>query len=44
MKISITGKDLSIIVDSALRPSRKKERQRRHAPSIQDPPGLMELL
>ena len=44
MKNSITGKELSIIVNSACRTSRIIERKRRHAPSMQALPSLTELL
>ena len=36
-----TGEDLYIMFDSVHRPSRRKERQRRYAPSIQSMPSLM---
>ena len=32
------------MVNYARKPSRRRERQRRHAPSMQDTPSLMELL
>ena len=44
IKSSKTGKGLSIMVDSDSRPSRRRERQRRHAPIIQYLPSLMVFL
>ena len=44
MKNSRTGEDLYIMVDYINRPSRRNERQRRNAPSIQDLPSLMAFL
>ena len=44
MRISKTGKDLSVMVDSARRPSSRIERHRRHATIMQALPSLMELL
>ena len=41
MKNSRTGEDLYTMVNSVHRPSRRKERQRRNAPSMQDLPSLM---
>ena len=44
MKNLRTGEDLYTMVNSVHRPSRKNERQRRHAPSMQALPSLMEFL
>ena len=44
MNNSITGEDLYIMVNSVHRPSRRKERQRRHAPSMQALPNLMAFI
>ena len=44
MKISITDKDLSIMVNYAWILSGRREIQRRHAPSMQDMNSLMELI
>ena len=44
MKISRTGEDPSIMVNSTLRPSRRREIQRRHAPSMQSLTSLMVFL
>ena len=44
MKNSRTGKDLYIMVNFVHRPSRRNERQRRHAPSMQALPNLMAFL
>ena len=41
MKNLRTGEDLYTMVNSVHRPSRRKERQRRNAPSMQDLPSLM---
>ena len=43
-KSSITDKDLSIMVSSARRLSRRRERQRIHAPSMQALPILMKFI
>ena len=44
MKSKINGEDLSTMANSSHIPSRKRERQRRHAPSILDLPSLTTLL
>ena len=44
MNNSRTGENPSIMVHSALMPSRRRERQRRHAPSMKSLPSLMEFL
>ena len=44
MKNSRTGEDLYKIVNFFHRPSRRNEIQKRHAPSMQALPSLMELL
>ena len=44
MKNSRTGADIYIMVNSVHRPSKRKERQRKHDPSMQDLPSLMPLL
>ena len=44
MKNSRTGEDLYTMVNSNHRTSRRKERQRRHAPSMQALQILMEFL
>ena len=44
MKNSRTGEDLYTIVNSVHIPSRRNKGQRRHAPSMQDPPSLMALI
>ena len=44
MKNSRTGEDLYTMVNSIHRTSRRKQRQRRHATSMQDLPSLMAFL
>ena len=44
MKNSRTGEDLYIMVNFFTDPQWGNKRQRRHAPSMQDVPGLMEFL
>ena len=44
MKNSRTGEDLYTTFNSVHRPSRRKERQRRHDPIMQAMPSLMEFL
>ena len=44
MNNSRTGEDLYTMVNSVQRPSRRNERQRRHAPSMQALPSLMAFL
>ena len=44
MNSSITGEDLYIMVNSSHGPSRRRERQRRHALSMQALTSLMTLL
>ena len=44
MNNSRTGEDLYIMVNSVHRPSRRKEIQRRYAPSMQALPSLMAFL
>ena len=44
MKNSINGEDPYIMVNSVHRHSRRRERQRRHDPSMQSLPSLMEFL
>ena len=44
MNISITGKYVFTMVNSARRTSRRREEQRRYAPSIQDISSLMGFL
>ena len=44
MKNSRTGEDLYTMVNFVHRPSRRNERKRRHAPSMQDLPSLMAFL
>ena len=44
MKNSRTGEDIYTMVNYLHRPSRKKERQRRHAPNMQALPSLMAFL
>ena len=44
MNSSRTDENLSIMVNSDCRPSRRRKIQRRHAPSIQDLQSLMTFL